>query len=335
MSIIAVVDLAPIARNLFLPVLIALFVGFGSAAGVFRINSINGPSRLDLAQPVGNLLWTTVGGLTALFAATFVGQLAIIAGHRIVTHSTNDTLATPELLLIDLFSRVAVVAVILAIMARFGLNFRRMGVSSPRILPGLAKAVAGIFIVMPLMVLVMQVLEWALERLNHGGDHIHELLQELGDSTRLSVKLLIVFSAVVMAPLSEELFFRGCLQTMIGTALGRWWRRHIPLVAATPSGPEIQGVMVPREGPLPYAAPSVDLGSGGQDRPPAQARWAAVLITSALFALVHPLWSAPAIFVLAICLGYAYERTGNLWTSIFIHATFNAIEVALFLYLAG
>ena len=151
MSIIAVVDLAPIARNLLLPVLIALFVGFGSAAGVFRINSINGPSRLDLAQPVGNLLWTTVGGLTALFAATFVGQLAIIAGHRIVTHSTNDTLATPELLLIDLFSRVAVVAVILAIMARFGLNFRRMGVSSPRILPGLAKAVAGIFIVMPSM----------------------------------------------------------------------------------------------------------------------------------------------------------------------------------------
>jgi membrane protease YdiL (CAAX protease family) len=62
-------------------------------------------------------------------------------------------------------------------------------------------------------------------------------------------------------------------------------------------------------------------------------RWTAVIVTSVIFALVHPLWMSPLIFLLALCLGYAYERTGNLWVAIFIHAMFNSIETAIFLNL--
>jgi membrane protease YdiL (CAAX protease family) len=39
----------------------------------------------------------------------------------------------------------------------------------------------------------------------------------------------------------------------------------------------------------------------------------------------------PPIFFLAICLGYAYERTGSLWTSIVMHSLFNATSTYLFL----
>jgi membrane protease YdiL (CAAX protease family) len=35
----------------------------------------------------------------------------------------------------------------------------------------------------------------------------------------------------------------------------------------------------------------------------------------------------PALFVLGVCMGYAYERSGSLWRPIFIHAIFNATNV--------
>ncbi len=59
--------------------------------------------------------------------------------------------------------------------------------------------------------------------------------------------------------------------------------------------------------------------------------WSAIGITSALFALMHPPWSLPIIFLLAICLGYAYQRTGNLWVCITMHALFNTSMTAVFL----
>jgi hypothetical protein len=67
--------------------------------------------------------------------------------------------------------------------------------------------------------------------------------------------------------------------------------------------------------------------------PPAKesrARWAGIIIASALFALAHGVfWMMPPLFLLAICLGYTYERTGNLWASIVMHASFNAVSISV------
>jgi len=60
--------------------------------------------------------------------------------------------------------------------------------------------------------------------------------------------------------------------------------------------------------------------------------WLAVLITALLFAGINPTWTIPGIFVLAIGLGYVYERTGNLWACITIHLLFNSISTAQYLY---
>ena len=56
--------------------------------------------------------------------------------------------------------------------------------------------------------------------------------------------------------------------------------------------------------------------------------WLAISITSLLFALVHPNAAhRPALFALAVCLGYAYEKSGSLMRPIFIHSLFNAASV--------
>ena len=58
-------------------------------------------------------------------------------------------------------------------------------------------------------------------------------------------------------------------------------------------------------------------------------RWLAVIVASALFALVHDHWSIRIpIFVLSLGFGYMYERTANLWVPIFMHAMFNGLSIA-------
>ncbi|MHC4328599.1 MAG: lysostaphin resistance A-like protein [Planctomycetota bacterium] len=56
--------------------------------------------------------------------------------------------------------------------------------------------------------------------------------------------------------------------------------------------------------------------------------WIAIAISSALFAMMHEHpghW--PALFVLGVCMGYAYEKSGSLLRPIFIHSLFNATRV--------
>jgi membrane protease YdiL (CAAX protease family) len=53
---------------------------------------------------------------------------------------------------------------------------------------------------------------------------------------------------------------------------------------------------------------------------------AALLVTAALFAAIHVNAAVFApLFVLAVCLTLAYEATGSLWTSIFMHGLFNTL----------
>ena len=56
--------------------------------------------------------------------------------------------------------------------------------------------------------------------------------------------------------------------------------------------------------------------------------WTSILLSSVIFTAVHADSSHwPALFVLAICLGYAYEKTGSLLRPIFIHSIFNTCAI--------
>lgn len=60
----------------------------------------------------------------------------------------------------------------------------------------------------------------------------------------------------------------------------------------------------------------------------------AVVASSALFALIHPLPTWPPIFALALVLGWAYVRTGSLLVPIVVHVAFNAFGTGVTLLLA-
>jgi membrane protease YdiL (CAAX protease family) len=111
----------------------------------------------------------------------------------------------------------------------------------------------------------------------------HEGLRIVTESPALPLRVLIVLLAVVVAPVLEEMLFRGLFQTMVRSYT---------------------------ENP-----------------------WLAIIIASAIFASVHQDVSHwPALFALAMGLGYSYERSGSLTRPIVMHAIFNAIAIGSVLY---
>ena len=107
----------------------------------------------------------------------------------------------------------------------------------------------------------------------------HEtLLTMVGDSPMV-LRVVAVIFAVVLAPVFEEILFRGMFQTMVRSATGQ--------------------------------------------------PWVAVVLTSVIFVMMHASkthWLA--LFGLSVGMGYAYEKSGSLYRSIFIHIMFNGISVA-------
>jgi membrane protease YdiL (CAAX protease family) len=114
----------------------------------------------------------------------------------------------------------------------------------------------------------------------------HQQLEMITQYTQLPLRIMIVFVAVVIAPLLEEMLFRGFVQTTIRSFFGV-----------------------------------------------RNSAWPAIAASSVFFAIMHAdpgHW--PALFVLGVCLGYSYEKSGSLFRPIFIHLFFNASSVATTLY---
>lgn len=57
--------------------------------------------------------------------------------------------------------------------------------------------------------------------------------------------------------------------------------------------------------------------------------WAAIVITSLFFSILHPPTHIPALFILSCGLGYAYERSGSLFRPILMHIFFNGFSIAV------
>jgi membrane protease YdiL (CAAX protease family) len=106
----------------------------------------------------------------------------------------------------------------------------------------------------------------------------HEGLKEIITYPQISLRVLIVVTAILILPVAEEMIFRGFLQTLLRSYILRPWR--------------------------------------------------AVILTSLVFIVFHKdpqHW--PALFMLSLAMGYAYEKTGSLFRPIFIHSMFNALSV--------
>jgi membrane protease YdiL (CAAX protease family) len=175
------------------------------------------------------------------------------------------------------------VSLLIAARAFQGGLSRGLGLSLRRWIVDAGRALLGYLSLMPALLAVFLLTTLVTPEEMQQEHQLLRLLREQGPA----VRVLAVVSAVVLAPISEELFFRGLLQSYV--------RRET------------------------------------------QSPWAAVLITAAMFGLVHaPYWhTVPAIALLGVVLGYNYERCGRLLPSILIHAMFNGVMVADVLVYGG
>ncbi len=168
----------------------------------------------------------------------------------------------------------------------------------------------------------------------------HPVEQMVLDGLTLPVALLAVVSTMVLAPLIEELLFRGMFQRWVA----RWLPEPSPAGTSTLANDASAGgdgdSRELREVSLgdPPASAQSDPVAPGQPPPRASSRtlFLPILLTSLIFAGMHlPQWPAPiAIFPLSVALGLLFERTGSLLAVVTMHSAFNGLNTLLLLLAA-
>jgi membrane protease YdiL (CAAX protease family) len=252
---------------------IIVFTAFGLSvaafADVFRRKSIAGPRNLhpDGASATDLLIPALAGFSASLFApATYY---ALIMGHDHHKPTSHQTVCM-----------FAISAAAGLIMLQLIDVFQRRNQLRPRYMPeGIAIGVVGALAVIPLVLAATIIVQAVMRRFGTQPPEEHALLIVF-QQPAIFDRLLVILSAVILAPLFEELTFRAHLQSAIRRVTGN--------------------------------------------------QWLAVVVVSALFAFVHGIWwMMPPLFLLAIGLGYLYERTKNIWATITLHAIFNALSLTV------
>jgi membrane protease YdiL (CAAX protease family) len=284
---------------------------------VFDRRSIAGPDRLGHRVSVWWLL-------AAQFGAYAIG---VLAGAGVYKQLQADD-EVKELILTAVVAAVAVPALIAGVSALGGKRLVTLGLSPRRLPAGLAAGVLCAFILYPMVMAMSEITTIVMNWFHLPEPKAHEILESLKnwhDPRLISLALVV---AIVVAPVFEEIAFRGVLQTCLVRLFSWIFEQRepappVPTRSPVPMDTDETAVLA-YESP-PVAAPPVRTQS------PA-ARWAAVLVTAAIFAGVHRVPAFfPPLFVLAVALGYVYERTGNLFVSMTTHALFNSLQIVLFL----
>jgi membrane protease YdiL (CAAX protease family) len=269
-----------------------------AAAGGWRPRRVVGPDRASAFQSPAQLA-------AVLFFAGFSYLLAALA-YSTGAHPHATAPAAPTEIDLSVLATVPPLVGVIVLFAcdwafggRSGLE--RLGEDPLQIPHGLMFGIIGAIIAIPLVIWSEVATEAVYEHWHYIHPMEHELLPAMTEGSRWA-RIAIFIGAVAIAPLAEETFFRGHLQTLLRSVF-------IRISSRLRESPE-----APPRGVRPWHS------------------WLAIIITSALFARMHATWMMPPIFILSLCLGYAYERTGLLWTTITMHALFNGIETFLYFH---
>jgi len=286
--------------------------------GAFRRRGIVGPERLGPDDSAWTLLGLVCAGLFSLIVCTTLANTVVGWGVRLAhAHLAEDL----RQLVVAAAGESLAVAVVLVLaretVAPNRAGLARLGLGLWRVPTALAGGATALFILFPLIQLSGEAVLQLYRAFHLPPIQPHQMLQMMDKDHGPALTVLAVLTAAVVAPVAEELAFRGLMQTM----LARMFNCAADGLGLPP--------MVDEAAP-PASHPS----SASATRP--VARWAAVLTTSVAFAAVHgePAFVAP-IFVLSVGLGFAYERSSNLWMPIVAHGLFNGAQITLFLCHAG
>lgn len=236
------------------------------------------PIRLNVLSPAWLWLALLCYGM-AILVAQSVAQLYAPAG------LDEENRLLQQSILAGLVMQTLVVAACLWILRQtFVAGWRGAGLSRRRLRSDVCDGVLGFLVAFSLCTMTA----WLTTELVHLFAPsvelpVHTVFETLErPETPPVIGFAAISGALLLAPLAEELLFRGIFQT------------------------GLHRVLPARFGSLRH-------------------RWAAIAIASFLFGLLHlPVpQHVPALTVLALILGYQYERTGSLIVPIIVHMLFN------------
>lgn len=330
--------------------------------GAFR-ESVQGPPRIEPDQPI----WPTILGLAAAFIGLFLGgALVLLALHGGLPPTATDDLVQPppstvdgasasvpptqmmQVLQMSAGSYIAAtfVALLTYALARAGGWRGTLGLGPRRLPRGLLTGTLALLVVLPWMLTAGVALQAVRKAAGYSPDAVHEIIRALREHPEAQMIFWGLLSALIVAPLAEEVLFRGFLQTSLVYGLARLFadtRGRALYAASGPFGspnveigsttaeaarlPPFAQVAGSPGGPVLQYDGAPALAPAPGDPPAAKWRWLGIVLASALFASLHEPWSIPLIFLLSVAFGYLYERTANLWTSIVVHFGFNALNL--------
>lgn len=328
---------------LLLPaVAVLVAVGAGMWAGLFRASSLAGPARVPPGRPVWPLV-VVVAAAVGMWLLVVPGFYLAYAQGRNPQHANIDETSSPingryvhlapqDLLVLGLLGPAAGYSVLLLgdwlVLPRVR---QRLGYGPAGLPRGLLFGALGAVAIIPLVLATSSLAEVVYQSLHWQHPKEHDLLKAMGEAGP-TARWLLVAAAVVVAPVWEEVLFRGHLQTVLRAAFASRRVRPAPASGFAVVGTEVPAPVMEYAGadvamPSP-TEPDVDLNPGAATRE----AWIAIVLTSLAFAIVHDLWTWPPIFVLSLGLGWVYERTRNLWVPTVIHALFNGLSTAIYLF---
>lgn len=257
--------------------------------GIWLLKTSWGRNALADSIPRGNNMpfYLPFIPLFIWFGAT---SLAVSIVPRIIGDLQGWEGAFLDNLILSIGAITAIATIIFLARSSFARRLKGFGLNIKTVHKDFLAAFVNLLAIYPLVMAVI-ILTVSIGKLIYGQDfqvQQHEELQLLTAYPQFPLRIIVVVLAVIISPLLEEMLFRGLFQTMIRSIL------EVP-------------------------NPRFSIRN---------AAWPSILISSILFAIIHvDTGHWPALFVLAVCLGYAYEKSGSLFRPIFIHSFFNAASI--------
>lgn len=280
------------------------------------------PSSLGLPQMAGVFLaWAVLGaaahGLAVQLAPT-EGDLQAHTKTAIVASAAFSMMLVPVLLLIAHFT------------FRHGI-FRGLGLSGRRWLWDIFRGALAMLAAFPLCMFTLAAAKALVPERNQ---QTHEVLLFLGrPETGWSWRLAAIVMAGLLAPIAEEILYRGFVQSALVRRFKSRWLTivlasllfaivHVQIVESAPVGKAGGAGSNAHAAATRTATAGDSPGAPGQGMSQEEGRGAPA-------ARAVGLENVAPLFVLALVLGYNYERTGRLLPCIVMHSLFNLSNLAM------
>ena len=272
------------------------------------------PPRKRLESPLGLLDVAAAFLIWAFFQTASIMLVVQMAGIKEIDSNLEPAQQMALLASLQIGQLLATLLALVVIAARYGHAPRIFGWQTKNTWTDLR--LAGVAFIMTIPSLLF--LSWILSML---VAYEHQTFEVLREQMTLASVLVTWTTAVVLAPMTEEIFFRGFLQNW----LQRLGNGMSPAAAAASmiGGFSEQWAKRNESSPAPrYYEPKLVLADSS-------ARWLPILITSLAFAVVHlGQGLAPVtLFLFSLVLGYLYRQTGSILVCIVLHMMLNGYSM--------